>query len=102
VTAVIKFKKPNNTAELRRYLGMINFYYRFINGAATILAPLHKHLIGKKKKDKQPITWTTETEMAFQESKKRLAEATLLTHLLENAKLILKTDTSNHAIGAGY
>jgi len=29
---------------------MINFYYRFINGAAIILAPLHKHLIRKKKK----------------------------------------------------
>jgi len=99
MTTVIKFKKPNNTAEFRRYLGMINFYHRFINGAATILVPLHKHLIGKKK-DIQPITWTIETETAFQESKKRLAEATLLAHSLENAKLILKTDASNHAIGA--
>jgi len=96
VTAVIK--KPNNTAELRRYLSMINFYHRFINRAATILAPLHKYLIRKKKKDKQPIIWTTETETAFQKSKKRLAEAALLAHPLENAKLILKTDASNHAI----
>jgi len=65
VTAVIKFKKPNNTTELRRYLGMINFYHRFIHNAATILAPLYKHLIGKKKKDKQPTIWITETETAF-------------------------------------
>jgi len=54
VTAVIKFKEPNNTAELRRYLKMINFYHRFIH-AAAIFAPFHKHLIEKKKKDKQSI-----------------------------------------------
>lgn len=100
VTAVTSFKKPNNTAELRRYLGMINFYHRFINNAATILTPLNKYLAGKKKKDKQPINWTTETEEAFQESKKRLAEATLLAHPLENAKLIMKTDASSNAMGA--
>jgi len=41
----------------------------------------------------------TETETALQESKKRLREATLLAHPLENAELILKIDASNHAIG---
>jgi len=100
VIAVMNFKKPNNTAELRRYLGMVNFYHRFINNAATILAPLHKYLVGKGKRDKQPINWTAETEEAFQESKRQLAEATLLAHPLENAKLIIKTDASNTAMGA--
>jgi len=100
VTAITNFKKPSNTTELRRYLGMINYYHRFINNAAKVLAPLNKHLIGKKKKDKQPIIWTPETENAFHESKKQLAETTLLAHPLENAKLLLKTDASNNAMGA--
>lgn len=100
VTAVTNFKKPNNTAELRRYLGIVNFYHRFINNAATVLAPLNKYLAGKKKKDKQPIDWTAASEEAFQESKKRLAEATLLAHPIENAKLIMKTDASSTAMGA--
>ncbi|XP_011699846.1 PREDICTED: uncharacterized protein LOC105457091 [Wasmannia auropunctata] len=68
--------------------------------AAAILAPLNGFLTGKKKKDKQAINWTTESEEAFRESKKRLAEATLLAHPLENAKLIIKTDASNNAMGA--
>jgi len=79
---------------------MVNFYHRFINNAATILAPLHKYLVGKSKRDKQLITWTAETEEAFQESKRQLAEATLLAHPLENAKLIIKTDASSTAMGA--
>lgn len=99
VTAVINFKKPDNTAELRRYLGMINFYHRFIENAATVLAPFNKYLANKKKKDKQPINWTTTEEEAFRESKKRLANATLLAHPIENAKLIIKTDASSIAMG---
>lgn len=79
---------------------MLNFYHRFIKDAAAILAPLNGFLTGKKKKDKQAINWTTESEEAFRESKKRLAEATLLAHPLENAKLIIKTDASNNAMGA--
>ncbi|CAL1683860.1 unnamed protein product [Lasius platythorax] len=100
ITAVMNFKKPDNTAELRRYLGMVNFYHRFIENAATVLAPLNKRLANKKKKDKQPINWTTTEEEAFRESKERLAKATLLAHPLENAKLIVKTDASNIAMGA--
>jgi len=52
--------------------------------------------VGAKKKDKRLIIWISEAK----ENKKRLAESTLLTHPLEHTKLILKTDTSNFAIGA--
>lgn len=94
------FKKPSNTAELRRYLGMVNFYHRLIESAGIILALLNWHLANKKKKDKQPINWITTEEEAFQNSKELLAKTTLLAHPIEDAKLIVKTDASNIAMGA--
>jgi len=100
VKAVVDFKKPSTISELRRYLGIVNFYHRFIQNAAAILAPLNKYLIGAKKHDKRPIEWTADAEEAFYESKRRLAETTLLAHPCENAKLLLRTDASNIAMGA--
>lgn len=100
IKAINDFKKPNNVSEMRRYLGIINFYHRFIKNASTILAPLNKYLVGAKKRDKRPIEWTAQAEETFQESKKRLTETTLLVHPKENAKLFLNTDASNTAMGA--
>lgn len=100
VKAVINFKKPTNIRELRRYLGIINFYHRFIKDAAAVLAPLNKYLTGTKKGDKRPIEWTTQAEEAFHKSKGLLAEATLLVHPRGDAKLLLRTDASNVAMGA--
>ena len=49
VEAIIKLSKPANAKQLRRYLGMINFYRRFIPGAAKTLKPLYDLLKGAKK-----------------------------------------------------
>lgn len=100
INVLLNFKKPNTVSELRKYLGIINFYHRFIKNAATLLAPLNNYLQGTVKKDKWPIAWTPEAKEAFEESKKLLAEVTLLAHPLENAKLALKTDAFNFAMGA--
>lgn len=62
--------------------------------------PLHAYLIGAKKNDKRSIPWNPDTEAAFERCKKQLAEATLLAHPAENARLILTTDASDVAIGA--
>jgi len=100
VEIIKKFKKPANISELRRFLGIINFYRRFISNAAQTQAPLHKYLQGAKKKDKRPIQWNTEAEEAFEKCKQQLADATLLAHPITNATLALKTDASSTAMGA--
>ena len=49
VEAIIKLSKPANAKQLRRYLGMIKFYRRFIPGAAKTLKSLYDLLKGAKK-----------------------------------------------------
>ena len=41
VSAMRSFSQPRDAKEMRRYLGMLNFYRRFLNNAATVLIPLY-------------------------------------------------------------
>ena len=95
VTAIKKTKPPTSVKELQRFLGMINYYRRFIPNAAAHLSPLFEALKGKPKS----LTWTPECQTAFETTKEALAVATLLHHPLPGAPLSLTTDASNQAIG---
>ncbi|GFY00617.1 transposon Tf2-6 polyprotein [Trichonephila clavipes] len=53
VEAIFKFPKPTTITQLRRFLGMLNYYRRFIRQAAHILAPLVKFLKGIRNKNVQ-------------------------------------------------
>ena len=44
VQTITKFPEPQTVKQLRKFLGMINFYRRFITGSAEILQPLNKML----------------------------------------------------------
>lgn len=100
VEAIQRFPKPQTVTEMRRFLGIINFYRKFIKGAAKAQAALNAYLTNSRKGDKRPIDWTTEADAAFEKCKQQLAEATLLAHPMENAPLVLHTDASEKAIGA--
>lgn len=86
--------------ELRRFLGVINFYRRFIKNAVQTQTPLHNYLFDAKKSDKRQITWTLEANQAFESCKTQLANACLLVHPRENATLALYTDASNFCMEA--
>ena len=52
VQAAKEFPQPTTTytCKLREFLGLVNFYHRFLPNAACILQPLHK-LLGATKRD---------------------------------------------------
>lgn len=100
VDAITNYPKPNTVSELRRFLGLINFYRRFIKNAAASQAPLHALTSAATKRDKRPITRTPEAEYAFEEAKQRLSNVSLLAHPNEGSPLVLCTDASDTAIGA--
>lgn len=49
VRAIFDYTKPKNITELRRYLGMLNFYKTSLPKAAYIQAPLYKQIARTKK-----------------------------------------------------
>lgn len=100
VTDLQAYSPPQTVRQLRRFLGMINFYRRFLRDAAAIQAPLHAVLSGPKVKGSHPVVWTPELLKAFEECKASLSHATLLAHPDSSAPVALVTDASNSAIGA--
>ena len=86
---------PKDVTQLRAFLGMLNYYHRFLPDAATILEPLHD-LLRKGRAWK----WNREQQEAFEEAKNLLQSADLLVHFNPDLKLILASDASNYGIGA--
>jgi hypothetical protein len=100
VLAVLDFPRPNTVKELQGYLGLLNFYRRFLPAVARTLQPLTDALRGDRKGN-DPVDWSAEMEAAFTASKKALASATYLAHPLPGAVLSLSVDASAMHIGAG-
>lgn len=100
VQAIHDYPVPTTVREMRRFLGMYNFYRRFIPGAAEIQAPLNVVLMGPKTKPSQPITMTEEMMTALNNCKRSLADAAMLYHPESDAELAVFTDASDASIGA--
>ena len=96
VKAITDFPFPQSVKSLRRFLGMANYYNRFIPNFSSVLQPLTDLLRGNPKK----ISVTAEAEKAFSSVKASLAAATSLHHYNPEATLVLKTDASQLAVGA--
>jgi hypothetical protein len=97
LTGIQRYPQPKTVAQLQTYLGMVNFYRRFIKSAAAILRPLTEALRGGKKGD---LTWSEEMQAAFQRSKLALCRAAELAHPLPGAEISLAVDASGTHVGA--
>ena len=95
VDALQKAPAPHNVSELRSFLGMINYYGKFIPNLSTLLHPLHALL-----KDAQSWKWDQECDDAFQAAKQQLSSTPVLVHYDPKLPIRLAGDTSNYRIGA--
>ncbi|XP_039759590.1 uncharacterized protein K02A2.6-like [Pararge aegeria] len=95
IEAVVKTPEPQNVQELQAFLGLYNFYERFIPHKATILEPLHR-LLDKS----QTWQWTQRERDAFNKAKQLLTFETTLVHYDLYKPLILTCDSSQYGVGA--
>ncbi|XP_075535236.1 uncharacterized protein LOC142570790 [Dermacentor variabilis] len=79
VKAVEKFTRPTTKRQLREFLGLVNYYRRFVPRCAAVLHPLHL-LLSTHEGAARELLWTDDAEAAFQEIKRHLADATLLAY----------------------
>ena len=99
VQAIRDFPLPLTQRKLREFLGLVNFYHRFVPSCAQTLQPLHD-LLKTAPKGTAPLTWTEAATAAFQSIKDALANATLLVHPQPEAPTSILTDASSSAVGA--
>ena len=57
--AITEFPKPQSMKQLRVFLGLVNFYHRFIPNCAHIVHPLHTLLKANE------LTWNEEASKAL-------------------------------------
>ncbi|KAK3755133.1 hypothetical protein QZH41_017508, partial [Actinostola sp. cb2023] len=94
VNAIIQAPEPQDVSQLRSFLGMMQYYSRFITDLATTLAPLHELL----RKD-IPWRWSDKEKKAFNECKKALTSEAFLVHYVKR-ELRLACDASSYGLGA--
>ena len=97
-STILDYPLPQSTKNLRRFLGMVNYYGRFIPRCSEILSPLTDLL----KSNPKTLQLTDAAITAFQSIKDALSNVTSLSYLNPdvNCPLILKTDASQSAVGA--
>ena len=94
VQAIVEASVPRDVQSLQPFLGLVNFYGRFVPNLSTVLHPLH-NLLQKG----TAFEWSTEGADAFQTVKKLLAESPILTHYSQDLPLVLEVDASPYGIG---
>jgi len=76
VKVVSNWRQPTNISEIRSFLGLAGYYRRFIEGFSKIARPMTE-LLKKEKK----FVWIETYERSFQELKRRLTTAAVVTLL---------------------
>ena len=84
-----------NLTQLRAFLGMVQYYSKFLPDLATHLAPLHQ-LLQKEVK----WSWGAEEETSFRVVKGMLLQDKVLIHYDPDLRLVIATDSSSCGLGA--
>lgn len=100
IKAILEYPKPQNISQLRKFLGMVNFYRNHLPNAAEYLKILDSFTGNAKKNDKTLIRWTPDADQAFSECKNKLMEAVTLSYPSIDAPYALFADASNSCVGA--
>nr|GEY17075.1 retrotransposon protein, putative, Ty3-gypsy subclass [Tanacetum cinerariifolium] len=93
VEAIIKWLRPKTMTEIRSFLGLAGYYRRFVEGFLRLALPLTK-LMRKSEK----FVWDEEREKSFEELKKRLVFASILT-LPSGSGVQIYSDASKKGLG---
>ena len=89
IKAIVEAPAPQNVSQLKAFLGMLNYYAKFLPNISSRLAPLYKLL------QKAVVwSWGAKQKRAFKEAKNALTLAEVLVHYDPTKQLRLSCDAS--------
>ena len=94
VKAITEWRTPKTVREVRSFLGLANFYRRFIQGYAQVARPLND--LTKKE---QPFEWKEAQQEVFDTLKTHFTTAPILAYPDIDCKFRLESDASDYATG---
>ena len=90
---ISKIKSPANVDEAKAFLGVLNYYCRFILAFTDLMHPIQNQL-----KKNVKFSWTAECKNAFNLAKKRLSQDPMLYHPDPGKPWIIEMDASKMAL----
>ena len=93
--AIRECPRPQTASEVRRFLGKVNYYNRFIENCTNKMEPLHQLL-----RTGVVFEWTEEREKAFQELKDYMCSQPVLQLYDPNKLIYIYSDASGVGVGA--
>ena len=88
VATITSLHKPSTVKELLRYLGMVNYYCRFLPAVAWVLNSLIDALRGLPPRQ-QALDWSNSMQESFDSRKQFLLAAVLLVHPDPAARIVV-------------
>ena len=95
IAAIKERVAPKTVKQVQQFLGICNYYRRFIKNFSEICSPLFQLLQKDRKWE-----WSEIHDKAFNEMKLRLTEYPILRHPDLSKPFMVHTDASSYAIGA--
>ena len=95
IEAIVRAPIPRNVSQLRSFLGLVNYYGKFIPNLSSLLRPLNELLTSQA-----AWRWSGSCNKAFMEAKQQIASAKVLTHYDPKLPITLAADASAYGIGA--
>ncbi|XP_062542494.1 uncharacterized protein K02A2.6-like [Armigeres subalbatus] len=95
ITTIVQMPPPRNIAELRSFLGAVNYYAKFISEMHQLRRPLDELL----QKDAKWV-WSDDCQRSFSRFKELLQTDLMLTHYNPALPIVVEADASSTGIGA--
>jgi hypothetical protein len=95
ISVVAAWPTPNNVKELRSFLGLAEYYKKFVKNFGVISRPLSSLL-----KKNTVYVWTEEHESTFAALKQALVSAPIFALPNFEQPFIIETDANNGVVGA--
>ena len=95
VDAIRDAPQPTNVSQLRSFLGLVNYYARFLPNLSTTLHPLNRLL-----QHSTSWHWTDACTAAFDKVKRQIGSDLVLTHFHPDLPLHVASDASPCGLGA--
>jgi hypothetical protein len=96
ISAVQQWPQPKNVSDVRSFLGLANFYRRFVRDYSRIALPLTE----LTRETTMPWQWGAEQQAAFDALKAALCSPPVLLVPDQSKPFVLNTDACKFAIGA--
>jgi len=95
IAALMNMNAPKTKRQLRRFIGLVNYYRYMWKGRSHLMAPLTD-----RTSKTMAFKWTPECQHSFDELKKLISKEVLLSFPDYTQKFVLMPDASDRQLGA--